>query len=63
MSIKKYLYIALPLMLILAGCGNSLPVDSVRTINQGEVIGIESDHNTFAWLGICLLYTSDAADE
>jgi len=52
MSIKKYIYIALPLILILASCGQSLPNDSLRTINQGEIIGIESDDNTFAWLGI-----------
>ena len=52
MSIKKCIYIALPLILILASCGQSLPNDSLRTINQGEIIGIESDHNTFAWLGI-----------
>ena len=52
MSIKKCLYVALPLILILASCGQSLPNDSLRTINQGEIIGIESDHNTFAWLGI-----------
>ena len=52
MSLKNYLYVALPLILILEGCGNSLPDDSLRTINQGEIIGIKSDHNTFAWLGI-----------
>ena len=52
MSIKKYIYVALPLILILTSCGQSLPNDSLRTINQGEIIGIESDHNTFAWLGI-----------
>ena len=52
MSLKNYLYVALPLILILEGCGNSLPDDSLRTINQGEIIGIKSDHDTFAWLGL-----------
>ncbi|HJL96237.1 MAG TPA: carboxylesterase family protein, partial [SAR86 cluster bacterium] len=49
---KKYTFIAVSLILILQGCGNSLPDDSVRTLKQGEVIGIQSEKNTYAWLGI-----------
>ena len=52
MLFKKYTFIAVSLILILQGCGNSLPDDSVRTLKQGEVIGIQSEKNTYAWLGI-----------
>ena len=52
MSIKKHLYIALTLILILGGCGKSLPDDSVRMTNQGEIIGVEREDDTYAWLGI-----------
>ena len=52
MSIKKHLYIALSLILILGGCGKSLPNDSVRMTNQGEIIGVEREDDTYAWLGI-----------
>jgi para-nitrobenzyl esterase len=40
------------IILLIAGCSSELPKESQRTINQGEMIGIESDNNTFAWLGI-----------
>ena len=40
------------IILLIAGCSSELPEESQRTINQGEMIGIESDNNTFAWLGI-----------
>ena len=52
MSIKKHLYTALSLILILGGCGKSLPDDSVRITNQGEIIGVEREDDTYAWLGI-----------
>ena len=42
------------IILLIAGCSSELPEESQRTINQGEMIGIESDNNTFAWLGIPL---------
>ena len=40
------------IILLIAGCSSELPEESQRTINQGEMIGIESDNNTFAWVGI-----------
>ena len=52
MYIKKHIYVTLSLILILEGCGQSLPNDSVRNINLGEIIGIKSEDNTYAWLGI-----------
>ena len=52
MAVKNHIYIILTLILILEGCGQSLPSDSVRIINQGEIIGIETEDNTYAWLGI-----------
>ena len=39
------------IILLIAGCSSELSEESQRTINQGEMIGIESDNN-------CLLYTS-----
>lgn len=44
--------ISILIAILITGCSNDLAEESQRTINQGEVIGIEGDNDTFAWLGI-----------
>ena len=44
--------ISILITILITGCSNDLAEESQRTINQGEMIGIEGDNNTFAWLGI-----------
>ena len=39
-------------LLFLFGCGPNVSQDSLRSLNQGEVVGIDSENNTFAWKGI-----------
>ena len=55
---KKYLSIVATIV-ILSGCGNSLSTrdDALANINQQKREAIEE------YFSICLLYTSDAADE
>ena len=36
----------------LIGCGQETAKDSIRTLKQGIVIGIEEENNTYAWKGI-----------
>jgi len=44
--------ISILIALLITGCSNDLSEESQRTINQGEIIGIKGDNDTFAWLGI-----------
>ena len=36
----------------LIGCGQETAKDSIRTLKQGIVIGIEEENNTYAWKGV-----------
>jgi len=38
--------------LIISGCADNLPKDSLRNIAQGELIGVEGNNTTYAWKGI-----------
>ena len=44
-------------------CGVHLEMDGFPTIDVGKTSGYASSVNYGSHLGICLLYTSDAADE
>ena len=39
-------------LLIIAGCGQIIDQDSLRNTQEGLVIGMEGENNTFAWKGI-----------
>ena len=39
-------------LLIIAGCGQTIDQDSLRNTQEGLVIGMEGENNTFAWKGI-----------
>ena len=39
-------------LLIIVGCGQTIDQDSLRNTEEGLVIGIEGENNTFAWKGI-----------
>jgi para-nitrobenzyl esterase len=39
-------------VLLMAGCSAELSKESIRTLNQGEVIGVQGENGTFAWKGI-----------
>jgi len=39
-------------LLIIVGCGQTIDQDSLRNTQEGLVIGMEGENNTFAWKGI-----------
>ena len=47
---KKLLSFAL--ILLVLGCGQSLEKDSLRSLSEGKVIGVEGENNTYTWKGI-----------
>tara|TARA_B100001287_G_C22677596_1_gene528509 strand:+ start:1087 stop:2970 length:1884 start_codon:yes stop_codon:yes gene_type:complete len=39
-------------LLIIVGCGQTIDQDSLRNTQEGMVVGMEGENNTFAWKGI-----------
>ena len=49
---SKLVVVFISSVFILIGCGKNLEIDSLRKINQGELIGLEGKNDTFTWKGI-----------
>ena len=49
---KRLKLIFVGTIFILTSCGNNLEVDSLRSIDQGELIGLNGENNTYTWKGI-----------
>ena len=50
MNIK--IKISIVSLLIIVGCGQTIDKDSLRDTQEGAVIGMEGENNTFVWKGI-----------
>ena len=51
-AMKRLKLVFIGVIFILAGCGDNLEIDSLRTIDQGELIGLNGENNTYTWKGI-----------
>ena len=49
---RRFTLIFIGLLIVLSGCGRNLEIDSLRNINQGELIGLKGENNTYSWKGI-----------
>ena len=38
--------------LILSSCGQNLELESIRTLDQGELIGLKGENSTYTWKGV-----------
>ena len=50
MNIK--IKISIVFLLIITGCGQTIDKDSLRETQEGTVIGMAGENNTFVWKGI-----------
>ena len=50
MNIK--IKISIVSLLIIVGCGQTIDKDSLRETQEGTVIGMAGENNTFVWKGI-----------
>ena len=49
---KRLKLIFVGTIFFLTACGNNLEMDSLRSIDQGELIGLNGENNTYTWKGI-----------
>ena len=49
---KRLKLVFLGTIYILTACGNNLEMDSLRSTDQGELIGLNGENNTYTWKGI-----------
>lgn len=49
---RRLALIFIGLVFILSSCGQNLELESLRTLKQGEVIGLEGENDTYSWKGI-----------
>ena len=52
MNMNMKIKISIISLLIIVGCGQTIDQDSLRNTQEGLVIGMEGENNTFAWKGI-----------
>ena len=52
---KRLKLIFVGTIFILTSCGNNLEVDSLRSIDQGELIVLNVENNTYTWKAYLLL--------
>ena len=52
MNMNIKIKISIISLLIIVGCGQTIDQDSLRNTQEGLVIGMEGENNTFAWKGI-----------
>ena len=49
---RRLILVILGFVFVLFGCGQNLELDSLRSIDQGELIGFEGENGTYNWKGI-----------
>ena len=49
---RRLVLIFMGITLILSSCGQNLEMESIRTLDQGELIGLKGENNTYTWKGV-----------
>jgi len=49
---RRLALIFMGITLILSSCGQNLELESLRTLDQGELIGLKGENSTYTWKGV-----------
>ena len=49
---RRLALIFMGITLILSSCGQNLEIESLRTLDQGELIGLKGENSTYTWKGV-----------
>ena len=49
---RRLALIFMGITFILSSCGQNLELESIRTLGQGELIGLKGENSTYTWKGV-----------